>query len=191
MAALRRPYDPRCNRLLRCHVNHIFEQFKALPAQEYFEDDLYTRTTRTLDSGLALMTEIRERSYDHLITRVPFHIGGLVERGRARNVVSRMRRIVCAIGLDPARATIEGLKLCNVWLRCVVCESWDPSDAVHARPWSSAVSEPSATINFKANLSRRCSLPRSTNTTGTTPPAYAVQQARAGSPSGGAQTTWT
>lgn len=124
----------------RCSRGNDCFRTARVHTQEYFEDDLYTRTTKTLDGGVEFEAEIRERSYDHLVTRVPFHTDGLDEGLRARDVVGRMRRIVVAVGLDPARATLEDLERCDVWLRCVVCERQDPSEAIHARSWSNAVS---------------------------------------------------
>ncbi|KAL1944831.1 hypothetical protein VTO73DRAFT_2451 [Trametes versicolor] len=80
--------------------------------QEYFEDDLYTRTTKTLDGGVEFEAEIRERNYDHLVKRVPFHIGELDESEHARDTVDRIRRVVAM--------------------------TQEPSDAIHARSWSNA-----------------------------------------------------
>lgn len=130
-----------------CRGSDCFRTARV-PAAAYFEDDLYTRATKTMDGGVEFEADIRERSYDHVTTRVPFRIGALdAHGGRARDVVSRMRRIVCAVGLDPARATIGDLERCDVWLRCVVCETQDPGDAIHARSWSSAVSAPPSVLS--------------------------------------------
>lgn len=123
----------------RCSRGNDCFRTARVPTPEYFEDDLYTRTTKTLDGGVEFEAEICERSYDHLVTRVPFHIGELDESERARDTVDRMRRIVAVVGLDPGRAMFEDLERCDVWLRCVVCERQDPSEAIHARSWSNAV----------------------------------------------------
>lgn len=110
-------------------------------AAEYFEDDLYTRSAKTLESGREWEARMRERSPTALsVVCVPFHIDGLARAKGARDVVSRMRRIVAAVGLDPTCATIRDLERCNVWLRCVVCETHNPTDEVYARSWSGAVS---------------------------------------------------
>ncbi|EIW59896.1 uncharacterized protein TRAVEDRAFT_71787 [Trametes versicolor FP-101664 SS1] len=108
-------------------------------AAEYFEDDLYTRSVKTMDSGREWEARMRERSPTALsVVRVPFHIRGLARAKGARDVVNRMRRIVAAVGLDPARATIRDLERCGVWLRCVVCETHKPDDVVYAWSWSGA-----------------------------------------------------
>lgn len=58
LGALRRPYDPRCNRLSRHHVDRIFERFKALPIP------------LTSEASLALYQQIQA---DHQ-TRVPVRL---------------------------------------------------------------------------------------------------------------------
>ncbi|EIW59897.1 uncharacterized protein TRAVEDRAFT_20163 [Trametes versicolor FP-101664 SS1] len=104
--------------------------------KEYLKEDLYTRTTKTLvhmiyEESLLLCGD------KFLSAHIPFKLND----GDGRNpgdVVNRMRRIVSAVGLDPTRATFEDLDRCDVWLRCVTCETEHPKDPIFARLWSSA-----------------------------------------------------
>lgn len=106
--------------------------------KEYLKEDLYTRTTKTL-VHMIYEESLMLCGNKFLTAHIPFKLNDSDGRNPG-DVVNRMRRIVSAVGLDPTRATFEDLDRCDVWLRCVTCETEHPKDPIFARLWSNAVS---------------------------------------------------
>lgn len=110
---------------------------------EFREEDTYTRTTKTLHHLVEYESQILALKDGDmwLNAHVPFKLN---TEGRHPDVteaaVGRMRRIVQMVGLDPARATIEDLERCNVWFRCISCETDRPDEPIFVRSWSGVVS---------------------------------------------------
>ncbi|EIW59899.1 uncharacterized protein TRAVEDRAFT_47201 [Trametes versicolor FP-101664 SS1] len=118
-----------CSRIEDCYRSGWYLE------EDFLKEDLYTRTTKTLGTyAVDHESEIPGDDETSVRTCVPFHI----RQGGGRGVVARMRRIVSAMGLDPARATFEELERCDVWLRCNTCETDNPNNAILAHSWSSA-----------------------------------------------------
>ncbi|KAI0631922.1 hypothetical protein C8Q77DRAFT_882355 [Trametes polyzona] len=66
---------------------------------------------------------------------VPHSLAKLAEAEYGRAVVDSYRRVVAALGFDPARATFDELQQCDRWLRCATCESERPQGG-KIRAWS-------------------------------------------------------
>lgn len=121
----------RCSRIEDCYRSGWYYM------EEFLKEDLYTRTTKTLGTYVCDSESQIIAHKENVRTRVPFHLG---DWRNCTGVVAIMRRIVVAMGLDPAQATFEELERCDVWLRCTTCETVHPDDAIFARSWSRAVS---------------------------------------------------
>lgn len=110
---------------------------RAFPSEE---DDLLARTIMRLD-----LTAAGIRAYERMhgaasYCDVPFDVGMLEEGPAAPAAIGRMRRIVSALGLDPACATIGELKACTSRLYCSRCHaSKVHRPNVHIHDWQSAV----------------------------------------------------
>ncbi|KAI0630483.1 hypothetical protein C8Q77DRAFT_1133312 [Trametes polyzona] len=105
------------------------------------EDDPYVRTTKSLHWSTETVEAFRaqeKESHGYWSTRKPLSLENLADEKTASLIVRRMRDLVSAVGLDPARATIEDLDKCGVWLRCASCETKYPNNAIHAFSWEGA-----------------------------------------------------
>ncbi|OJT10751.1 hypothetical protein TRAPUB_12734 [Trametes pubescens] len=120
-----------------CSYVDCFRTDRGRTTQESGQDDLYTRTTKSLDW---IEFELNTREYEHRYSgpHVPFNIRSLAGPIQAHEVVDMMRRVVAALGLDPAWATFDDLERCEVWLRCTTCETQQPLDEVRAMSWTAA-----------------------------------------------------
>ncbi|OJT13653.1 hypothetical protein TRAPUB_9752 [Trametes pubescens] len=110
---------------------------RSCSTEEFYADDLYTRTTKTLhwtEADFKTLAHVDE----YAAMYVPFNIEELAEPIEAREVVDTMRLVVAALGLDPARATFDELERCEVWLRCSSCETRYRSEEINAMSWSAA-----------------------------------------------------
>ncbi|KAI0630474.1 hypothetical protein C8Q77DRAFT_1133246 [Trametes polyzona] len=104
--------------------------------------DVYTRLTKTAHwSSRELETRDSGDTSAVWYFRKPFSLDRLTgEEWLAASVVRRMRDIVSAVGLDPARATLDDLENCDVWLRCAACEASYPDASIKAFSWRGAYS---------------------------------------------------
>ncbi|OJT13655.1 hypothetical protein TRAPUB_9754 [Trametes pubescens] len=121
----------------RCYRTEDCYRSGWYPAEEFLKEDLYTRTAKTLGT-YAVNSEfdiLARGDNSNVRTRVSFHLD---EWGSCSGAVAMMRRIVSAMGLDPARATFAELERCDVWLRCTTCEMEAPDEVIFARSWSRA-----------------------------------------------------
>lgn len=109
-------------------------------AAAFRRQDVYTRTVQSLTWRKYEFEHLDEHPDWKVYVPTPFHLDRLVRGATAGDVVEGMRRIVTALGLDPARATFDDLEQCDVWLRCVTCEMDEPHETIWARSWRSAVS---------------------------------------------------
>lgn len=126
----------------RCLLGDCF-RLSSCARDEFEQGDVYTRTTNSL-TWSAHDAQAYADGAGLLSVRVPFHLAQLAATGEAdaRQLMNTMRRIVAALGLDPARATFDELQECGTWLRCVTCETADPADWIRARSWRTAVGCP-------------------------------------------------
>ncbi|KAH9857882.1 hypothetical protein C2E23DRAFT_718879 [Lenzites betulinus] len=98
-------------------------------------DDAYTYATKAQDLYPRTITrdsEDRREKY-----HVPFRLSTLGPESDGEPV-KRMHVIVSAAGLDPAKATIEDLERCDVWLRCSTCEQHFPLHNHKVMSWRAA-----------------------------------------------------
>ncbi|KAI0640754.1 hypothetical protein C8Q79DRAFT_1078974 [Trametes meyenii] len=100
------------------------------------QKDEYTRIAMTL--GWTETESVHYEYDDSCTVRVPFNAGALPPPETAAEGIARMRRIVSALGLDPARATPDDLDRCDLWLRCTTCETARPNDDIFMWTWSGA-----------------------------------------------------
>ncbi|KAI0641988.1 hypothetical protein C8Q79DRAFT_918678 [Trametes meyenii] len=105
--------------------------------------DVYTRGVMTLYWTDGFFNDLKagKTRYQAPRVQVPFRADRLFQfkkAGRAVTPVARMRKIVAALGLDPARATFDELQKHDGALRCDTCEKEDPKDAVMALMWCAA-----------------------------------------------------
>ncbi|OJT13658.1 hypothetical protein TRAPUB_9757 [Trametes pubescens] len=139
----------------------------AYSVEEFLKEDTYTRTTKTLKHTAKYESKLLKEEDTCLSTHVPFKLNrdGL----HPGDVIARMRRIVSMVGLDPTRATYEDLERCDVWFRCISCETEHPNEPIFARSWSGVVSplagDSTITEHINANgrmkhLSRSRELPQ-------------------------------
>ncbi|EIW59894.1 uncharacterized protein TRAVEDRAFT_71786 [Trametes versicolor FP-101664 SS1] len=120
-----------------CGCDNCFRTDHSRTTEEYFADDLYTRTTKSLGWTEAEFSTLQYVD-EYADTHVPFNLGSLAGPEEAREVIDIVRRVVAALGLDPARATADELERCGVWLRCTSCETRSPKDEIEAMSWSAA-----------------------------------------------------
>ncbi|OJT02469.1 hypothetical protein TRAPUB_7036 [Trametes pubescens] len=127
-------YDTPCGRSIR-RDREVFEQ-----------DDAYTRTAKTLKLSANQWQEFEDKAgYLTVYGATPFGISlappsDTTPYARQLRRVNAMRRVVAALGLDPARATFDDLDRCGVWLRCATCEAKDGTGARQPWQWEGAVS---------------------------------------------------
>ncbi len=153
IAVFRAKHDQACNTpiaLMRYPVvlshAHSFSDATCMrgtdlkDAAAFRKQDVYTRTVQSLTWRKYEFEHLDEHPEWPVSVHTPFHVGGLAKRADAGAAVKGMRRIVTALGLDPARATFDDLERCDGWLRCVTCESDEPHANIWALSWRSAVS---------------------------------------------------
>lgn len=119
--------------------DNCFRMDRSRTTEEYLAHDLYTRTTKSL-AWTAEQFSTLQSIDEYAATHVPFNLRSLAGPEEARELVDIVRRVVAALGLDPARATVDELERCGVWLRCTSCETRSPKDEIKAMSWSAAVS---------------------------------------------------
>lgn len=112
----------------------------CITSEAFHEQDTYTRTVQSLEWSWHQFKHLEKSPHLDVDIATPFHLDGLAGRVGAFSAVSSMRRIVSALGLDPARATFDDLERHDVWLRCVTCETDRPNDCIWAISWRDAVS---------------------------------------------------
>lgn len=128
-----------------CFRGDCFRHARNYTIGTFFEDDVYTRTVKSLDwTEFDLKQQLQSKPDNELQINVPWQVRATGDRDKARTVlvVDIMRRIVSASGLDPARALLEDLEQSDVWLRCVTCETQHPHNEILAMSWKGAVSQP-------------------------------------------------
>lgn len=126
----------------RCFHGDCFRRPRRYTIRMFFEDDVYTRTVKSLHwTEYELERQLESKPYDDLHIYVPWYLRTTADHDRACTVVDIMRRIVSASGLDPVRATFEDLVQSDVWLRCATCETKHPYNEIFARSWKGAVSQ--------------------------------------------------
>ncbi|EIW59866.1 uncharacterized protein TRAVEDRAFT_47167 [Trametes versicolor FP-101664 SS1] len=86
----------------------------------YAEEDGYARSIARVDLSYGELAELEQRNgwTQH---KAPFDASFLEDGPAAGTATQVMRGIVSALGLDPGRATVDDLKACGGWLRCVQC----------------------------------------------------------------------
>ncbi|OJT02474.1 hypothetical protein TRAPUB_7041 [Trametes pubescens] len=98
--------------------------------EELEREDVYTRTAKTLTWSSQQWQAYEAKTQSMFAVSSPFCIAlppatRVPVRAQLQRVDS-MRRVVSALGLDPARATFDDLDRCHdVWLQCVTCETRD------------------------------------------------------------------
>lgn len=116
------------------HACFRFER-TVLPGAE--EDD-YSRSITRVDFSY---DELAELGKEKTQRNVPFDPSTLEDGPAAGTAIQRMRGIVSALGLDPARATVDDVKSCAGWLRCVRCRrAHKRMRYVYMYDWVAAVS---------------------------------------------------
>ncbi|KAI0675563.1 hypothetical protein C8Q78DRAFT_331913 [Trametes maxima] len=124
-----------------CHYGCIRERDATLA--ELSAADVYTRTVFTLCWPEGFFDELKagKTRYKTPRVQVPFRADRLVQFEKASSAVTpvaRMRKIVAALGLDPARTTFDELQRHGGALRCDTCEKEYPKGAVNAWMWTAA-----------------------------------------------------
>ncbi|EIW59876.1 uncharacterized protein TRAVEDRAFT_47178 [Trametes versicolor FP-101664 SS1] len=125
----------------RCFRGDCFRHARNYTIGTFFEDDVYTRTVKSLDwTEFDLKQQLQSKPDNELQINSPWQVRATGDRDKARTVlvVDIMRRIVSASGLDPARALLEDLEQSDVWLRCVTCETQHPHNEILAMSWKGA-----------------------------------------------------
>ncbi|KAI0631923.1 hypothetical protein C8Q77DRAFT_1122703 [Trametes polyzona] len=105
------------------------------------EEDSYAYAVKTLYWRTASPDGTdKEEKFSEV--RVPYSLARLAEPEVARVLIESFRRVVSALGFNPARATFDELQQCGRWLRCAACERKDDvvaftwlSAAQHDRAW--------------------------------------------------------
>lgn len=123
-----------------CSFSNCFRGAKLKNAEAFRQEETYTRTVQSLNWGSYEHDKLMERPDDAVYLDGPFHLNELASRSEAACAVQCMRRLVSALGLDPARATFDDLERGDVWLRCITCETARPKSAIWAMSWMRAVS---------------------------------------------------
>ncbi|EIW59873.1 uncharacterized protein TRAVEDRAFT_47175 [Trametes versicolor FP-101664 SS1] len=121
-----------------CLFSHCVRGARCKNAEALRQEDSYTRAVLSLEWSPHRFEDLEEHPDRSISVQTPFHLDGLADCREAGDAVKSMRRIVSALGLDPMRATFDHLERCDVWLRCVTCETEDPHDVVWARSWREA-----------------------------------------------------
>lgn len=123
-----------------CAWFNCFRGAKLKNAEAFRQEETYVRTVHSLEWGAFDYSELEKKPDHPVYIDAPFHLDGLTGPSEAACAVQSMRRIVSALGLNPARATFNDLEQSDVWLRCVTCETERPNDAIWAMSWIYAVS---------------------------------------------------
>ncbi len=113
---------------------------RCMSAAEFYKDDMYTRTVHALGWTSWDFKQLSAPPAWGVAMHVPFHLQWMAGPAEAARAVEGMRRIVSALGLDPARATFDDLERCDLYLRCVTCETIYTDNPPWARSWRAAVS---------------------------------------------------
>ncbi|KAL1940717.1 hypothetical protein VTO73DRAFT_7758 [Trametes versicolor] len=121
-----------------CHFNDCFRGAILQNAEVFHQGDTYTRTVHSLKWGEFEFGRLGEKPNYAVFVDAPFHLDELADPSKAACAMQCMRRLVSALGLDPARATFDDLDRSDVWLRCVTCETARPSATIWAMPWTRA-----------------------------------------------------
>lgn len=102
------------------------------------EEDGYARSIARIDLSYGELAELEQRNgwTQH---KAPFDASFLEDGPAAGTATQVMRGIVSALGLDPGRATVDDLKACGGWLRCVQCRQSHKSMR-YVYDWVAAVS---------------------------------------------------
>ncbi len=123
-----------------CRWLHCFRGAKLKNAEALRQEDAYTRAVHCLKMDAHELGELEKNPDLPVYIDAPFHLRELAGDSGAAIAVEGMRRIVSALGLDPARATFDDVERADVWLCCVTCETERPNDSIWAMPWTRAVS---------------------------------------------------
>lgn len=121
-------------------------------SQELAQDDAYTFATKTLTWWSAQdLQAYKEGANFYRPVDVPLRLQP--PDPAQSQTVATMRQIVNALGLDPASATFDELERCEMWLRCVACETANPTKPIYAWSWRGAVRYCSSSIFSSETIS--------------------------------------
>ncbi|KAI0675567.1 hypothetical protein C8Q78DRAFT_332361 [Trametes maxima] len=109
---------------------------------ELIQADVYTRGVLTLRwTSIDVMNLRAGKMRRDPTVQVPFRVDHLFQYKKDARIVTPvalMRKIVAALGLDPARATFDDLQKHDGALRCATCEEAKPNDKILALMWGAA-----------------------------------------------------